>query len=202
MALRFEKSRILLSRIAAGAVLVLYTLSESRWDVEAPIVAYLLFTVGLFLVAIGSLGRMWCSLYIAGYKNNRLVIEGPYSMTRNPLYFFSFLGLLGVGMATETFTFPILFLLFFAAGYPRVIRDEERKLRKLFGEQYEEYARRVPAFFPRISLLHEPEHYTVNPRIFRKHIFSALWFIWIVGILELIEGLKDLGILGNLWLLY
>ena len=202
MAIHFEKSRILLSRIAAGAVLVLYALSGSRWDVEAPIVAYLLFTVGLFLVAIGSLGRMWCSLYIAGYKNNRLVTEGPYSMTRNPLYFFSFLGLLGVGMATETFTFPILFLLFFAAGYPRVIRNEERKLRKLFGEQYEEYIRRVPAFFPRISLLHEPEHYTVNPRIFRKHIFSALWFIWIVGILELIEGLKDLGILGNLWLLY
>ena len=202
MSIRFEKSRILFSRIAAAAVLVLYALSGSRWDVDAPIVAYLLFTVGLFLVAIGSLGRMWCSLYIAGYKDNTLVTEGPYSMTRNPLYFFSFLGLLGVGMATETFTFPILFLLFFAAGYPRVIRNEERKLRKLFGERYEEYARRVPAFFPRISLLHEPERYTVNPRIFRKHIFSALWFIWIVGILELIEGLKDLGWLGNLWLLY
>ncbi len=202
MSIRFEKSRILLSRIAAGAVLVLYALSGSRWDLEAPIVAYLLFSFGLVLVAIGSLGRMWCSLYIAGYKNNRLVTEGPYSMTRNPLYFFSFLGLLGVGMTTETITFPVIFAISFAISYPYVIRSEEQRLRKLFGEQYDEYARRVPAFFPKIFLLHEPERYTVNPRIFRKHIFSALWFIWIVGILELIEGLKDLGILGNLWLFY
>jgi protein-S-isoprenylcysteine O-methyltransferase Ste14 len=202
MTLSFAKSRILLSRVAAVVILILYLFSESRWETHAPLFSYLLFLSGLILVGIGSLGRMWCSLYIAGYKDNTLITQGPYSMTRNPLYFFSFLGLLGIGLATETLTFPLIFLLFFALGYPRVIATEERKLRKLFGEAYEEYARRVPAFFPKISLLQEPESYSVRPKVYRKHMLSALWFIWIVGILELIEGLRELGSLPTYWMLY
>ncbi|MFR1412776.1 MAG: hypothetical protein ACLSUW_11020 [Akkermansia sp.] len=36
------------------------------------------------MAGIGAFGRIWCSLYIAGYKNNALVIEGrtPCSATR------------------------------------------------------------------------------------------------------------------------
>jgi hypothetical protein len=33
----------------------------------------------------------------------------------------------------------------------------------------------------------------VNPRIYRKHIFSALWFILIVGWLEFFEELHQIG---------
>jgi protein-S-isoprenylcysteine O-methyltransferase Ste14 len=202
MSLSFAKSRILLSRLAAVAIFVLYLFSGSHWELHLPLVASLLFLAGMILVGIGSLGRMWCSLYIAGYKDSTLITQGPYSMTRNPLYFFSFLGLLGIGLVTETFTFPLIFLLFFALGYPRVISAEEKKLRQLFGSAYEEYAQQVPAFFPRISLLDEPEHYTVNPRVYRKHMLSAVWFIWIVGIFELMNGLKAIGILPTFWILY
>jgi hypothetical protein len=145
---------------------------------------------------------MWCSLYIAGYKDNTLITQGPYSMTRNPLYFFSFLGLLGIGLSTKTLTFPLLFLIFFALGYPGVIAAEEEKLRRLFGEAYESYARRAPAFFPKISLLEEPERYSVNPKIYRKHMLSAIWFVWIVGLLEVIETLKEIGLIPIYWSLY
>jgi len=202
MSLSFKKSRILLSRLLAVLVLGIYLFSGSKWDSTYPIVGSILFTLGLILVAIGSLGRMWCSLYIAGYKDKELITQGPYSITRNPLYFFSFLGLLGVGMATETFTFTILFMLFFAIAYPSVINNEEQKLRKLFPKEYEKYSKVTPKFFPKISLLREPESYIVNPKIYRKHIFSALWFIWIAGILDLIEEFRDIGLIEKLYLLY
>ena len=39
-------------------------------------------------------------LYVGGRKNAELVTTGPYSMMRNPLYFFSLLGVAGVGAQT------------------------------------------------------------------------------------------------------
>ena len=202
MSLSFAKSRILLSRMGAGVALLFYFLSSSRWDVTDPVIADILFSAGLIFVAIGSMGRMWSSIYIAGYKDSKLITYGPYSIVRHPLYLFSFIGLLGVGMTTETFTFPIIFLIFFALGYPTVMRAEENKLRKIFGKEYDEYANSVPAFIPNFSTFKEPKEYLMNPTIYRRHIFSALWFIWIVALFELIEGLKETGIVGNLWLLY
>jgi hypothetical protein len=60
----------------------------------------------------------------------------------------------------------------------------------------------VPAFFPRFSNFYEPDNYNVKPSVYRRHIFSALWFIWLVGIIEVIEGMKELGFLKALWSLY
>ena len=153
----------------------------------------------MFLVAIGSLGRMWCSVYIAGYKDRALIMLGPYSMTRNPLYFFSVVGALGVGFCTETFSFPLLFLAVMVLYYPLVVREEERRLRELFGSDFDDYARRVPAFLPDFTLFSEPETYVVKPVVYRRHMFSALWFVWIVGLIELAEGLKEMGWIPTSW---
>jgi steroid 5-alpha reductase family enzyme len=163
---------------------------------------FLLFFIGIIFVAIASLGRMWCSLYIAGYKDNKLITKGPYSICRNPLYFFSMIGVVGIGCATETFTFPIAFIVLFAVYYPFVIKSEERRLKQHFGDEFEEYTKKVPSFFPRFSAFEEPENYVVNPIVYRKHIFSALWFIWIIGILEVIEGLQETGLFAHLFLFY
>jgi hypothetical protein len=35
------------------------------------------------IAAVASLGRMWCSLYIAGSKDKELITNGPYSLCRN-----------------------------------------------------------------------------------------------------------------------
>jgi protein-S-isoprenylcysteine O-methyltransferase Ste14 len=195
-----EKYRILLSRIAAFIAFFLIVFSKSVW--ENTIVEYFLFSFGIVLVAIASLGRMWCSLYIAGFKNKKLITDGPYSISRNPLYFFSFLGTIGLGLTTETLSFPFLFGSLFLLYYPGVIKSEERRLEKLFGNDFLEYKQTIPRIIPNFSLYQEPERYIVNPKVYRKHIFSALWFIWFVGMLEIIEGFEELGIIHPLWSLY
>ena len=197
-----EKYRIFLSRIAAVICLFFLFRTKSYWESKDELVTSFLFLSGIILVAVASLGRMWCSLYIAGYKNKKLITKGPYSICRNPLYFFSMLGMVGVGFSTETFTFPIVFILLFSLYYTFVIKSEENRLRKKFGAAFEEYTEKVPAFFPNFSTFEEPHTYIVNPAVYRRHIFSALWFIWIVGIIQLIEGMKEIEFLTHLWSLY
>lgn len=76
-----------------------------------------------------------------------------------------------------------------------VIGNEETRLSEVHGQAYLEYCERTPRFFPTFSTFIEPEFYEVCARKFRKDIFDALWFVWLVGLLEVAEGLREIGIL-------
>jgi protein-S-isoprenylcysteine O-methyltransferase Ste14 len=158
---------------------------------EATIVAPVLFLSGLVLIGIATVGRLWCSLYISGYKNSQLVTAGPYSMCRNPLYLFSFLGFVGIGLATETASIPLALIVAVLLVYPHVIKREEAHLRSKFGEAFTRYAARTPRILPDLSKYNEPDSYTVNPKLFRRTAMDVVWFVWFVGIVELVEALHE-----------
>ncbi|MBN1848927.1 MAG: hypothetical protein JW932_10115 [Deltaproteobacteria bacterium] len=82
-----EKNRIRISQIFALLLLVFISISSSQWEEKAPLITSALFFLGAFLVGVASLGSLWCSIYIAGYKTSHLIAQGPYSMTMNPLVF-------------------------------------------------------------------------------------------------------------------
>jgi hypothetical protein len=157
---------------------------------------------GAVLIGFAVTGRLWCSLYISGYKSNTLITEGPYSMSRNPLYFFSFLGAVGVGLATGTLTIPVCIILAFAFYYPMVIKAEQKKLAKIHGESFNNYCKKTPAFFPSFKLLKEPEEYTVRPKIFRKALFEVMWFVLLLGILEIKDALTQTGLLPTIFKMF
>jgi protein-S-isoprenylcysteine O-methyltransferase Ste14 len=198
----YQQVRLNLSRLFVVLLIVLVAITGSQWETRAPLVSAILFLAGCLLAGIASLGRLWCSLYIAGHKTRHLVTEGPYSLCRHPLYFFSFLGGIGVGLASETLTVPVLILAAFAIYYPYVIRFEENKMTAQHGEIYGAYCRQTPRFWPRWFLLIEPEEYSVYPKTFRKHLFSALGFIWMIGVFELIEMFRELGMLPTFVVLF
>ncbi len=183
----FARQRIFISRLVICPLAVALLLTTSAWELRPPIDG-LIFVTGCLLAGIATVGRLWCSLYICGRKTKELVTVGPYSITRNPLYFFSSIGAIGVGLATETFTVPILLMLLFAMTYPSVIRAEENKLREIHGDAYDAYVGLTPCFLPRPSRYSEPDAYEVNPRKFRSALFDALWFVWLIGILETGRG--------------
>ena len=197
-----EKLRIPISRIFAFILLAFLAVSHSGWEQTDSIMGSLFFLVGVLFVAVASMGRMWCSLYIAGYKTEVLITEGPYSMSRNPLYFFSFIGAIGVGFASKTILIPLVLCIVFMMYYPFVINSEENELQRLHAEKYEEYVRTTPKFFPKISHLKEPKKYTVNPIVFKTHLYSAVWFIWLVGILAFIEKLHELNVIPVFFKIY
>lgn len=189
----FAKLRLKLSRVLMLIVFLVLCFSQNHQTESLK--TTLLFFSGIILVGLGVLGRVWCSLYISGYKNDKLVTQGPYSLCRNPLYFFSFIGVIGVGMTTETYTLPVLILVLFSVYYPFVIKSEQNFLLGIYKDEYLEYMKNVPCFFPSFSKFKEPEEYTVKPKRFRNFLTEVIWFFWLVGIIELIEHLKELGYL-------
>ena len=182
--------RILFTRLYVALLAGLILFSSSHWE-PGPFGAAGLLLAALVLTSLAAVGRLWCSLYIAGYKKSCLVTDGPYAMSRNPLYFFSMLGALGVALMTHTFTIPVLVLISFAIYYPNVIRAEESDLLRIHGASFEAYRSQTPAFFPQWSLLKEPDIYQVKPRVFRNHMGSAVWFILAIGLIAMLQAARS-----------
>jgi len=196
-----KKKRIFLTRMFVAAVGVLLLFSGSRWEMME-LYGTILFAVGVVMVGVATVGRLWCNLYICGYKSGKLITVGPYSMCRNPLYFFSLIGAIGLGLVTETVSIPLIFLVVFSVYYPFVIRAEEKGLRQVHGREFQRYCEEVPKFIPAFRRLQEPQEYLVKARIFRRSLFDAACFIWLIAVLEIIEALHELNILPVLVKLY
>ena len=109
------------------------------------------------------------------------------------LYIFSsFLGVIGLGLATEIITLALLLSFSFLLSYRTVIRTEERFLEDKFGDSFRSYCATAPRFLPRWRQLNDLETLDVAPKIFLRSISEALWFAGLVRLLELVEALKAL----------
>jgi protein-S-isoprenylcysteine O-methyltransferase Ste14 len=194
-------NRLSISKIFSTLLIILILFSASNWE-DRKLISDALFVAGALLVGVATVGRLWCSLYISGYKNNVLIKIGPYSTSRNPLYFFSLLGAVGVGLATETITVPLIILIAFALYYPFVIQEEEKRLHSIHGKRFDDYCRAIPRFFPTFSRFTEPDSYVVKPKVYRKRVLNALWFVWLLGIFELIEAFHEYGVVPIFLKLY
>ncbi len=144
--------------------------------------------IGLIFLGTAAFGRVWCLVYVAGKKDNILVTQGPYSVVRNPLYVFSFIGVVGLGLAVENPLLSVVLAIAFALYYRKVVPCEEASLEREFGAPYSEYLRSTPRWFPRMSLYDEPRTLeSVNVRAVRQGILQASWFVLGFVIVELIE---------------
>ena len=113
--------------------------------------------LGFIMVVFGSFGRIWASLYIEGNKTKNLITAGPFSMVRNPLYFFSLVMLLGFSLALKAIYLPLALLLIFVLFHIPTIANEERKLRNNHGEKFENYMKSTPRLLPNIFKYKKPE---------------------------------------------
>lgn len=151
--------------------------------------------VGLGLIVLGILGRMWCTLYIGGRKAAEIVSTGPYSVTRNPLYVFSSLAAAGVGAQTGSVLLALIFLAGCVVSFLVVIRREERFLSQAFGAPYLAYMEAVPRFWPRFSQFRDQTELTVRTRLIYRTLTDGLVFFVAVPAFELVETLQHAGIL-------
>ena len=80
----------------------------------------------------------------------RLVIQGPYLYTRNPMYLALFTALLGWMLLYQSLGL-LLYTLAVAVAVPFfVVRYEEPHLQREFGADYDEYKAKVPRWLPRL----------------------------------------------------
>ncbi|MGE4403613.1 MAG: isoprenylcysteine carboxylmethyltransferase family protein [Desulfobulbus sp.] len=154
-------------------------------------------SLGFILVVIAAFGRIWCSLYISGYKEDRVVAEGPYAIVRNPLYVFSFIGAIGLGLITQHLVVPGIIALAFLLYYPLVVRGEEQVLGHKFGPLYDAYKSSVPRFLPRRFRLVEPDTYPLRLRHVRRSMQEIMGFFWAYLILKWAVEIHYTGWLHN-----
>jgi hypothetical protein len=105
--------------------------------------------VGGAISIAGLAVRAWASGYLK--KNQKLTMTGPYAYTRNPLYVGTFVLGSGAAIASGSWLFAAIYLVFYAAIYIPVMLAEADTMKRLFPEEYESYSRDVPLFIPRLS---------------------------------------------------
>lgn len=85
------------------------------------------------------------------HKQEVLTVTGPYAHTRNPLYFGSAVLTIAAAVATYSWISAAILCAYFALFYSFVMRREESELRQHHGAAFDDYARAVPLFFPRLT---------------------------------------------------
>jgi protein-S-isoprenylcysteine O-methyltransferase Ste14 len=183
--------------IAVGGIF-LTVLVSSRWP-DGGFAHEGIEFVGFCLIVFCIVGRTWCSFYIGGLKNKSLIDVGPYSVSRNPLYFFSIIGAVGIGAQLGSVVIGLLAGVVTWAVFYVLVFSEERSLRAQFGETYREYLVRVPRFFPKLSLWRDVETLSIRPGIVRATFLDACIFLVSIPFAESFDYLHGIGIVPVLF---
>ncbi|MGV8929782.1 MAG: methyltransferase family protein [Brevundimonas sp.] len=193
---RVQRIRKAVMLVGILAVVAVALLTRSEWGDGAFHEG--LEAVGLGMIAICIVGRAWCSLYIGGRKKAEIVDRGPYSVSRNPLYVFSFIGAFGVGAQTGSVSLAILFLAVTVAVFWFTLRREEDWLSEAFGAPYAAYVARTPRFGPDFSKWRDEGMLEIRPRFFLTTLRDGLVFLLAVPLFESVERLQDIGWLATI----
>lgn len=112
---------------------------------------------GMILMVLGSIGRIWASLFIEGHKTKKVITDGPYSLIRHPLYLFSLMILLSLFLAIKSVFIGLYLLTMFILFHIPSVLNEERVLTELHGGDYLQYKNRVSRFIPNIFIYKKAE---------------------------------------------
>ena len=123
-------------------------------DNHAPawIAAGIVFALGLWI-------RIWAQQHLRFRITRNMVLTrtGPYGLMRNPIYVGNTLICLGLVIASQLLWLVPITLLVCMGVYAAVVRHEERKLARVYGEPYVEYLNEVPRWMPKRPAGYRPE---------------------------------------------
>ena len=134
--------------------------TDDSWWIELPGFVLLLVSTVFTIWARLRLGRMWSASPNMLQADHELRTDGPYAITRHPIY----TGLLGMLLGTVLLNGLGVSLGFLAVGAVFVatgIPIEERLMSTAFPDEYASYRERVPLLVPGLHLLrrsHYPAH--------------------------------------------
>lgn len=169
------KARQLHSRMFGVAALILFC-GTSPALANDSLIRLVMVWVGYLLVIVGAFGRVYCSAFIGGRKNKRVIRSGPFSVVRNPLYVFSFIATVGIGLQSGMWSVALLLAVSYALYYPLVVAKEEAFLKHKFDESYDVYLHEVPRWMPNFKLWQEPVETECKPKYIRDTIRDACAF--------------------------
>jgi len=104
------------------------------------------FAVGAGVVLLGMSIRLWASGFVM--KNQVLATVGPYARVRHPLYVGNLAICAGFCLASGRWWSWLVALAVLLLFYPTAIQYEDRKLRRLFPDEWDRWAAKTRALLP------------------------------------------------------
>lgn len=185
-----QKIRVNILRLSILALLpvILFVMPEMPF---ASLGHEMIESLGVLTLIAGVLGRFWSILYLGGRKNAEVMQEGPFSMTRNPLYLSSTVASFGIGLMLGAVGFAVLL-----AGTVGTIlwitaRREAAFLAQEFGPEYAAYAERVPFFIPDPRLYRAAPEAVFRTAPLKRNLFDAFVFLCAIPLVELLDAFKE-----------
>jgi protein-S-isoprenylcysteine O-methyltransferase Ste14 len=123
---------------------------DEAWEIACLTFAFL--GLGIRILTIGFAPKGTSGRNTGGQVADELNTTGAYSIVRHPLYLGNFIIYLGVAAFTQLWWPIVIFALAFWIYYERIMLAEEAFLREKFGEAFDAWAERTPAFFPDFRL--------------------------------------------------
>lgn len=128
---------------------------------DSPLSFYLGFPMaflGFFLFAwvVWLLLKLGKGTQVPVIPTQKLVVVGPYKLTRNPMVLAVITWIIGLGLLINSFSFIIIGLItpLLYAIYIKLV--EEKELEARFGKDYREYKKRVPFLIPSVRNYPQP----------------------------------------------
>ncbi|MDC0225733.1 isoprenylcysteine carboxylmethyltransferase family protein [Gammaproteobacteria bacterium] len=134
------------SRQSIGIILVSVFCLETSSNSIFPYASN--FAISLILLGLAT--RMYASGFVL--KNKELSTTGPYAFVRHPLYTGNIMILIGLCLINGFFWSFVTAFIFLWFYYPTAIEYEDRKLKSLFPDTWEEWASMTPALMPKMDL--------------------------------------------------
>ena len=134
------------SRQSIGIILVSVFCFETSSNSIIPYASN--FAISLILLGLAT--RMYASGFVL--KNKELSTTGPYAFMRHPLYTGNIMILIGLCLINGFFWSFVTACIFLWFYYPTAIEYEDRKLKSLFPDTWEEWASMTPALMPKMDL--------------------------------------------------
>lgn len=182
-----QKRRLLWIKIIHLCVVVTLVFVQPGWS---PNELLGLKFVGLGTIIFSVAGRLWCSLYIGSRKNIELVSTGPYSICRNPLYLFSTLGSVGVGLFCGSIAIAVALGVIMSILFVVTARREAVFLRFKFGAVYHLFERSTPLFLPNPLLYRRGNDTTFCPRALETTFLDGMAFFAIIPVAAVVASLQ------------
>ena len=184
---RVQFRRKLAIAISAAVATAALSFCRSLWRSEASGIYFFIQHIGVALILTSIAGRTWCAIYIGGKKKTTLVQDGPYSLVRHPLYVFSVLGALGAGAQWGAILVSLALACATMAILTGAIWKEEAFMSLAYGQDYADYAERVPRFLPRFATWRDVEELTTKPAAVVRTFLDSCLFLLAIPVAQTID---------------
>lgn len=145
------------------------------------------YLIGAGLLLASQAVRVWAAGYI--HKDERLVTNGPFAFTRNPLYLSNMVGAVAFLLMCGRWEMVIPVLAGWFLLHLPTVASEEEFLRGRFGEQYVDYCRRVPRWLPRRPVAGDGRRFSLRRVLANREHVNILggWLMAAVFYIEMVK---------------